>query len=166
MYNTIREFTDDWSRESSISLKVERTLTDASLAQKAEPEGRTLGQLAWHMAMMIGMTGAAVGLEVEAPPRGTQPPDKAATIALAYQKAAQSLGDQAAKKLKDEQLRAEVSLFGRNMPISSALQSLIRHQIHHRGQMTVLMRAAGLAVPGVYGPSREEAAAMRARQGG
>jgi uncharacterized damage-inducible protein DinB len=30
------------------------------------------------------------------------------------------------------------------------------HEIHHRGQMTVLMRQAGLKVPGVYGPSREE----------
>ncbi|MCK4657684.1 MAG: hypothetical protein KAT85_11650, partial [candidate division Zixibacteria bacterium] len=28
--------------------------------------------------------------------------------------------------------------------------------IHHRGQMTVLMRQAGLKVPGVYGPSMEE----------
>ena len=36
------------------------------------------------------------------------------------------------------------------------LSSLIRHQAHHRGQMTVLMRQAGLPVPGVYGPAREE----------
>ncbi len=165
MYKTIREFTDDWARESSISLKVERTLTDASLPQKAEPEGRTLGQLAWHMAMMIGTTAAAVGLEVEAPPRGAQPPDQAATIALAYEKAAQSLGEQAAKKLRDEQLGSQISMFGRTLPMSVALQSLVRHQIHHRGQMTILMRGAGLAVPGVYGPSREESAAMRARQG-
>jgi len=30
------------------------------------------------------------------------------------------------------------------------------HQAHHRGQMTVLMRQAGMKVPGVYGPSKEE----------
>ena len=36
------------------------------------------------------------------------------------------------------------------------LTVLIRHQIHHRAQMTVLIRQAGLKVPGVYGPSREE----------
>jgi len=30
--------------------------------------------------------------------------------------------------------------------------------------MTILMRQAGLVVPGVYGPSREETAAIRARQ--
>jgi len=33
---------------------------------------------------------------------------------------------------------------------------LIQHQNHHRGQMTVLMRQAGLTVPGIYGPAKEE----------
>lgn len=33
---------------------------------------------------------------------------------------------------------------------------LIQHQNHHRGQMTVLMRQAGLPVPGIYGPAKEE----------
>ena len=37
-----------------------------------------------------------------------------------------------------------------------SLQVLVVHQAHHRGQMTVLMRQAGLTVPGVYGPAREE----------
>jgi uncharacterized damage-inducible protein DinB len=36
------------------------------------------------------------------------------------------------------------------------LRALLVHQTHHRGQMTVLMRQAGLRVPGVYGPAREE----------
>jgi hypothetical protein len=30
--------------------------------------------------------------------------------------------------------------------------------------MTVLLRQAGLVPPGVYGPSREESAALRARK--
>ena len=37
-----------------------------------------------------------------------------------------------------------------------ALSVLLVHQIHHRGQMTVLMRQAGLKVPGIYGPALEE----------
>lgn len=42
----------------------------------------------------------------------------------------------------------------------STLGRLLVHQTHHRGQMTVLMRQAGLTVPGVYGPAREEWAAF------
>ena len=45
------------------------------------------------------------------------------------------------------------------MPNSIFLMTLINHQNHHRGQMTVLMRQAGLTVPGVYGPAKEEWAA-------
>ena len=40
------------------------------------------------------------------------------------------------------------------MPNSIFLMTLINHQNHHRGQMTVLMRQAGLTVPGVYIPQR------------
>ena len=165
MYLSISEFVEDWNRESGNSLKVERTLTDASLSQKADAESNSLGKIAWHMVMMIGITGAGAGLTVDAPPRGTEPPATASAIASAYERAARSLAEQASARLKDDQLGADIPLFGRTMKLAAALQGLVRHQIHHRGQMTVLMRSAGLAVPGVYGPSREEAAALRAKQG-
>ena len=166
MYSTIAEFVEDWGRETAISLKVERALTDASLSQRSDPEGNTLGRIAWHMVLMIGGHGAALGLEVAAPPRGTEPPRTAAAIADAYDIAARSMGEQALAKLKNEQLNTEVSFFGRSLAVARVLQVLIRHQIHHRGQMTVLMRTAGVVVPSIYGPSREESAELRARQKG
>ena len=54
----------------------------------------------------------------------------------------------------------ELEMYGSRWTRAGVLQSLVRHQIHHRGQATVLMRQAGLAVPGVYGPAREEWAKM------
>jgi uncharacterized damage-inducible protein DinB len=164
MYVSIAEFVEDWGRESANSLKVHRALTDGSLPQRSDPEGNTLGKIAWHMAVMIGMTGSALGLEVAAPARGTEPPGIAAGIAEAYQAAARSLAEQASARLRDEKLSSEITYFGRSLPMAAVLQSLVRHQIHHRGQMTILMRQAGVVVPGVYGPSREESAAIRARQ--
>jgi uncharacterized damage-inducible protein DinB len=157
MYRTIADFVEDWNRESATSLKIERTLTDASLTQKIYSEGRTLGQLAWHMVVMIGGTGSLAGLEVEGPSRDAPPPASAAGMADAYEKAARSLGEQALARLKDAQLPVEIAFFGRSLPLARVLQSLIVHQVHHRGQMTVLMRQAGLVPPGVYGPTREEA---------
>jgi uncharacterized damage-inducible protein DinB len=159
MYRTIAEFVDEWTGESAISLKIERTLTDASLQQQIYPEGRTLGQLAWHMVLMIGMTGSIVGLEIAAPPRGTEQPASAARIADAYERAAHSMSELASAKLKDEQLPIEIPFFGRSLSMERVLHSLVVHQIHHRGQMSVLVRQAGLVLPGVYGPTREEAAA-------
>ena len=51
-------------------------------------------------------------------------------------------------------------MYGETWKRGVALEMLIRHEAHHRGQMTVLMRQAGLPVHGVYGPSREEWTAM------
>jgi uncharacterized damage-inducible protein DinB len=56
----------------------------------------------------------------------------------------------------DATLEVEDDMYGERWPRGLTLQALIVHQAHHRGQMTVLMRQAGLRVPGVYGPSREE----------
>ncbi len=51
-------------------------------------------------------------------------------------------------------------MYGQEWKNSFSLWALVTHQIHHRGQMTVLMRQAGLKVPGLYGPAKEEWEAM------
>ncbi len=53
-----------------------------------------------------------------------------------------------------------IPMYGEQWPRGLALAMLISHETHHRGQMTVLMRQAGVPVPGVSGPSREEWEAM------
>ena len=50
-------------------------------------------------------------------------------------------------------------MYGESWKRGFTLDVLVRHQTHHRGQMTVLMRQAGLRVPGVCGPAREDWAA-------
>jgi len=47
-------------------------------------------------------------------------------------------------------------MYGYNWKRGYSLFILIIHQTHHLGQMSVLMRQAGLKVPGIYGPSKEE----------
>jgi uncharacterized damage-inducible protein DinB len=56
----------------------------------------------------------------------------------------------------DTSLDVEDDMYGEKWKRGFTLGSLVLHQTHHRAQMTVLMRQAGLKVPGVYGPSREE----------
>ena len=63
--------------------------------------------------------------------------------------------NQAAPKLTDAQLEEEVSVFGGAMPLGKVLRMIIDHQNHHRSQMTVLLRQAGLVVPPVMGPTAE-----------
>jgi uncharacterized damage-inducible protein DinB len=49
------------------------------------------------------------------------------------------------------------------MPIRDVMWSyIILHGVHHRGQLSLLCRLAGAQPPGLYGPNREEMAAMMA----
>jgi uncharacterized damage-inducible protein DinB len=46
-------------------------------------------------------------------------------------------------------------MYGMKWPRGTTLYILLSHEIHHRGQMSVLMRQAGLKLPSIYGPTRE-----------
>ncbi len=156
MYQTIQDFVDDWKNESEATLKVLNALTDACLGQKVTAEGRSLGYLAWHIVLTLGEMGGKTGLFVKAPAEDAAQPEKAAGIAAAYETASQSIADDVQLKWTDRSLRDEIDMYGEKWKRGYALASLVKHQIHHRAQMTVLMRQAGLKVPGIYGPSREE----------
>ncbi len=156
MYRTIEDFTADWLRETKSTLKIFRTLTDASLGQQTTPDGRTLGFLAWHITLALGEMGERSGLHVAVPGEDAPMPDSAKEIAGMYLTAARSIADEVQKQWTDVTLGEEVEMYGEKWKRGFALASLVRHQTHHRGQMTVLMRQAGLNVPGVCGPSREE----------
>jgi uncharacterized damage-inducible protein DinB len=156
MYRTVQDFLDDWKYESEATLKIMHSLTDASLGQKVMPEGRSLGFLAWHIVLTLGEMGGKTGLTVKCPAEDTPQPSKAAEIAATYETAAKSVADDIRSKWTDSSLLDEVEMYGEKWKRGYALSSLSAHQTHHRAQMTVLMRQAGLKVPGVYGPSREE----------
>ncbi len=83
-------------------------------------------------------------------------PTSAAAIAAAYRAVSSAVAEAIESEWSDDSLHVMDAMYGETWPRGMTLDVLIRHEIHHRGQMTVLMRQAGLAVPGVYGPSREE----------
>jgi len=155
---SMEDFQNAWARESEITAKVLRALTDASLQQMVVPAGRSLGRLAWHTALAVPEMGRHAGLEVDGPPDDAPIPD-AATILRTYEQSAASLGQAVARDWTDAMLAEKIPMYGEEWTRGETLLALIAHQTHHRGQMTVLMRQAGLAVPGVYGPSKEEWAA-------
>jgi uncharacterized damage-inducible protein DinB len=156
MYTTIKECVEDWKSESESTAKVLKTLTDASLSQKVTPEGRNLGFLAWHLVLTLGEMGGKMGLSLTAPKEDAPVPSSAATIASAYETAARSLAEELPRAWKDTMLGEEIEMYGEKWKRGQTISGMIRHEIHHRAQMTVLMRQAGLKVPGVYGPAREE----------
>jgi uncharacterized damage-inducible protein DinB len=141
MFTSIADFEKIWQDESESTLKLLNQLTDQSLTQKVTDDHRNLGRMAWHVMTSITEMMPLTGLKVEGPDPKAPVPATAEEIRSGYEKAAASM----LKQIKAGWRKRGYTLF-----------VLVAHQTHHLGQMTVLMRQAGLKVPGIYGPSKEE----------
>ncbi len=152
MFRKIEDFLGSWAYETEATLKVFEQLTDASLGQK------------WPRR--VGPWAASPGTSPRPSPRWADErvwrsgvrrstirfPPPAAEISARFKEAADSLGDEVRNRWTDGDLEVEDDMYGETWPRGQTLAALLNHQTHHRGQMTVLMRQAGLQVPGVYGP--------------
>jgi uncharacterized damage-inducible protein DinB len=156
VFYKIKDFVENWRQHSEGTEKVLAALTDSSLSQKVGPDDRTLGRVAWHLVVSIPEMTEKVGLKTSGPKADAPLPKTAKEILSGYQAHAKSLAEQIEKNWDDPVLQVEDELYGNRWKRGLTLRILIDHEIHHRGQMTVLMRQAGLKVPGIYGPSREE----------
>lgn len=161
MLTSIAQFVEIWKAESEATTRVLAALTDESLARRVSPLDRSLGEIAWHLATSIPEMMAWTGLEVAGGDHHAPPPGSAAVIRAEYVTAAASLTEHVSRSWTDATLPVEDEMYGERWPRGLTLQALVFHQIHHRGAMTVLMRQAGLTVPGIYGPNREETQKMR-----
>ncbi|MEH7075933.1 DinB family protein [Neobacillus drentensis] len=156
MYTSISEFVMEWNQEASSTQKVLDALTDQSLQQEVSPEDRTLGRIAWHVVASTPGMLTEFGITVENVKNEAEVPSSAKTIADTFQKVSANTVTAVQEQWTDASLKELKNVFGMDLPKGVTLSLLIKHIIHHRGQMTVLMRQAGLNVPGVYGPSRNE----------
>ncbi len=159
MFRRVDDFENTWNVEERLTLKVFRALTDEKLSQCVAPGSYTLGSLAWHIAMSIAMIPAHAGLLPL--PENKSAPATVAEIVTAYEHNVHLLADAVHERFTDAQLEKEVVMFGHTFRYGSVLALVVSHQCHHRAQMTVLMRQAGLKVPGVYGASEDEAKAAK-----
>lgn len=156
MYRKVDDFLTDWSNASEGTINVLYALTDEKLDQAIVEGHNTLGWLGWHLSGAIVYFAGQVGLEVNLHGDLNTVPTSAEEISSAYKKISADLKN-AVEKLTDEQMVEEVDSHGQFVPRGALLRMMIDHQTHHRGQMTVLLRQAGLKVPGVMGPTKEDA---------
>lgn len=160
MYTTIEQFVEDFRETAAGTLKVLLALTDASLAQEVVPGGRTLGRIAWHIVGTLSEMPAHAGLPVDPSVSEAPVPRSAAEVAAAYQRAVRTCEDAVVRAWSGVDLAGEIGMYGETWARARVLAMLLMHEVHHRGQMTVLMRQAGVRVPGVVGPAEEDWAAM------
>ncbi|WP_064094135.1 DinB family protein [Rossellomorea aquimaris] len=164
MFTSKNDFLQEWKQEAAVTQKVLDALTDESLKQEVSPDLYSIGSVAWHITGAAYYFPAQVGVTFEVPDLRKDAPTSATEISETYKLVSDRLTEAVSEQVSDEKMNEMVNLFGMDMPVQAVFRLLIQHQVHHRGQLTALMRQAYLKVPGVYGPSKEEWEAMNAQK--
>ncbi len=158
MFRHIADFNIIWKQEAAHTLHLMDAIPDAAAHQAVAPEHRNLRRIAWHLVETCVEMPRNMGLNISGlagEPFKTQPPATMKQIREAYSAVSDSLLAELSK-LNDMSLAMDYTFYGMTWTGAFGLFVLVTHQSHHRGQMTVLMRQAGLKVPGTYGPAKEE----------
>ena len=156
MFRRIDDFLQAWQGQSESTAKYFALLDDENIGQTVVDGHRSLGQIAWHIVTTLPEMMNQVGLGLASVGHETMPPSTAAEIAKSYEAVAKELAEAVKSQWDDAKLEEVDSMYGMDWPKGLTLRILIDHEIHHRGQMNVLLRQAGVKPPGIHGPAKEE----------
>lgn len=156
MYQKMKDFLEDWKEESESTIKVFSNIPDSIKSNKENDNIRSLERLAWHIAQTLTEMPKSCGITEDDPVEGMVIPDKFSEIIDIYKEHSSNLYNVLEQKWTDADLNRDIKIYGQVWSGKKILSILIKHQIHHRAQMTILMRLQNVKVPGIYGPSREE----------
>ena len=159
---------DTWNREAEKTLKLLRALPTSQYDFRPDAGGRSLGELAWHLAegdayMSFGIENGQFAMDMKPP--NIERPRSVEALVPGYERVHKEAVARI-EKLTPDDLDREIPYFSGPSAIRTILWDMvIVHGAHHRGQLSLMCRLAGGEAPGLYGPNREEMAAMRANPG-
>ena len=154
----------EFDEEMKNTRKLLECVPDGKFAYKPHPKSMTLGQLATHVAQMS--TWAATTMDVELLEFGPdfKPPlaaTRAELLEMFDKGAADARPKISAASDADWQKTWTLKFNGQtiiSMPRAAVMRStVLNHMIHHRAQLGVYLRLNEVAIPGMYGPSADEA---------
>ena len=164
--NELEMFLNAWERDTEGTLKLLKALPASQYDFRPDAGGRSLGELAWHLAegdayMTFGIENGR--FDMSARPPNIERPRTVEGLAPGFERIHKDAVARV-RKLTPEDLDRQIPFFGgQNLPIRDILWGMIiAHGTYHRGQLSLMCRLAGGQAPGLYGPNREETAAMRA----
>ena len=134
-------FLDAWEREAANTLKVLQALPASQYDFRPDPGGRSLGELAWHLAegdayISFGVDRGEFDMTVTPP--GIERPRTVEALAPGFERVHRDAVARI-RKLKPEDLDRTLPFFGGPMLIRNILwDAMIAHGSHHRGQLTLM----------------------------
>ena len=161
----VKGILDMWDAEFEGTIKLLESLPVEKYDFRPDEGGRSLGELAWHLAESDGYISFGIEqgtFQTESKPAHLERPRTVKELAPGYRQVHEDACTRV-RKLKDKDLDRPIKFFdGSPRTVREVLWNyLVMHLIHHRGQLTLMCRLAGGMPPGLFGHSREEAAAAK-----
>ena len=167
MPDELATFLGFWDYEAKKTAEMLRVLPTGQYDFRPDPQARSLGELSWHLAEVDAYTTWGIeqgGFQVGLRPPGIERPRSIEALAPGYERIHTEAGERVRKLTPADLDRTLRHFTGDEVSIRKLLWgAILFHMIHNRGQLSILCRLAGGAIPGLYGPNREEMAALRAR---
>jgi uncharacterized damage-inducible protein DinB len=156
-------FLQSLGSEVPTTRRVLAAVPEEQLDFKLGEKGRTTRELMWHIAHSERWFGdAVVAGNFDAGGTDGPAPATAAEILAYYDAHVPTISDKIAA-LAGEQLAAPVNFFNVfNLPLVLYMDFWIKHTVHHRGQLSMHLRAMNARVPDIYGGSADEPFSMPA----
>jgi uncharacterized damage-inducible protein DinB len=156
MYTTIQQFVKSFSEEQKITLSLFKVIPDDALTLKVNDDVRSIQRLVWHILITHGEMLGKAGLTIDCPDEHAKLIGNITRLCELYVISSKSVIDQVQKKWTDADLNVVIDIYGERWTKGDVLTAFIKHEIHHRGQLSILMRLNHLKVPSIYGPAKED----------
>ncbi len=159
MKNELERFIETWEKESAKTIKLLEVLPKEGYDFRPDPEGRSLGELAWHLAEPEAYGSFAIergGFSRDVRPPGIERPRTIGELAPGLARVHKEALARVQKLTPEDLDRSITSLGGQPITVREVLWDfLLLHNIHHRGQLAMLCRLAGGRPTSLFGPTRE-----------
>src|ERR1700742_3916907 len=154
----------EFREEAETTKRVLDRVPEQNLAWKPHAKSMSLGQLAWHVAVIPGNISRILqqdSLDVAQANFVPPQPKSLAEVLNAYEQSTHD-AEQNLQGITDQQATAVWRLMRKDqvlatMPRIGFLRSvMLNHWYHHRGQLSVYLRLLDVPLPVIYGPSADE----------
>ena len=162
---TREDILQELDQEAAVTRRVLERVPEDKLDWRPHEKSFSLGQLAMHVATIPGAL-TQVSTEPEFNVKGRNVPRPSASsraellgaLDQSLEQARQLLGSMDGDSLAAPWKMVDGEQLLLTIPRAAFLRRImLNHWYHHRGQLTVYLRQTGALVPGVYGPSADEA---------
>lgn len=149
-------------QEAATTRRVLERVPEDQLSWAPHPRSMTLGQLAYHIAVLPqAITGLVSELTAPVP---NVPLPEAGSVAEVLETLEESIrvARERLSAWSEEDMRQEWRMVNGEetilaVPRGGMLRAvMLNHWYHHRGQLTVYLRLLDVSVPSVYGPTADE----------